>query len=125
MSDPRLNDNERQVLGFLASVHNEGCYSFAGIGEHTGLDRKVIRRACRSLARKGLTEFHRGLWTEDGAPAGSGYGTSKHGYEVVRPYIAIGLALFCWGSTLNHQAAISTDRTNNTPLRTGWAQGDE
>jgi hypothetical protein len=36
-------------------------------------ERKMIRRACRSLARKGLAEFHSALWSEDCKLGGSGY----------------------------------------------------
>jgi monoamine oxidase len=43
------------------------------------MNRKRIRRACRSLARKGLAEFHRGLWRESGEPGGSGYGATRAG----------------------------------------------
>jgi len=50
-----------------------GYRRFDDISANTGLDRRTVRRACRSLTRKGLAEYGRGLWTEDGEPAGSGY----------------------------------------------------
>lgn len=73
-----LNPDEQKVLNYLAS-EEEAYWGFAAIGECVRLDRKTIRRACRSLARKGLTEFKSGLWYEDGGPAGSGYGITKAG----------------------------------------------
>ena len=74
--------NETKVLALLASGGEDfGVMSFAGIAHYIKLNRKEIRRACRSLKRKGLAEFHRGCWTEDGEPAGSGYGASPAGRE--------------------------------------------
>lgn len=85
----KLNDNERKVLEALIQVAGEGCLSFAGVSERVEInhdelmDRAIIRRACRSLARKGLAEFHRGLWSDDGEPAGSGYGATKAGCDAL------------------------------------------
>ena len=76
-----MNPAEQKVMEFLAehAGHDECCWNFAGICEETGLERKVVRRACRSLARKGLAEFHKGLWNDDGKPAGAGYCASRSG----------------------------------------------
>lgn len=74
--------NEIKVLALLASGGEDfGVMSFAGIARYVRLARKDIRRACRSLKRKGLAEFYRGCWTEDGEPFGSGYGATKAGRE--------------------------------------------
>lgn len=73
----KLNDREGAVLACLKDAHDGmGGFSylaFAPIQAETGLTRKDVRRACRSLTRKGLAEFGSGLWTEVGYPAGSGY----------------------------------------------------
>jgi hypothetical protein len=86
----RLNDAENQVLAALASVANPdfGFLSFAAIGRRVSLDRPVIRRACRSLTRKGLAKFSRGLWTDDGDMAGSGYAATAAGCERADPALA-------------------------------------
>ncbi len=80
-----INDNERKVLAALVdaySTYEDFCFKgFAGIMSFTGLDRKTVRRAARSLARKGLAQYGRGLWTEDGEMAGSGYACTKAGAE--------------------------------------------
>ncbi len=80
----KINDDERKVLGVLAEAradYEDFCYkSFAGIAV-CGLDRKRIRRAARSLSRKGLAEYGRGLWNDDGEVAGSGYCCTKEGAE--------------------------------------------
>lgn len=48
-------------------------FCFATIQSDTGLDRKRVRQACRSLTDKGLARYERSTWDDDGAPAGSGY----------------------------------------------------
>lgn len=63
-----------EVAVFAALDTAEGAYHFAAIMELTGLEHKRIRRACRSLARKQLAKYCRGLFNEsDGQPYGSGY----------------------------------------------------
>lgn len=82
---PNLNPHERKVLKFLAENFawgESGVFPFAPICKATRLDRKSVRRACRSLARKQLAEFYRGLWFEDGGPAGAGYSATKAGAEL-------------------------------------------
>lgn len=81
----KINDNERKVLRFLVSEFSDeyGFYSFAGITAVTRLDRRRVRLACRSLTRKGLLRFGRGLWSDDGEPRGSGYGATKAGAEFI------------------------------------------
>lgn len=76
-----LNDAEKKVLAFLADRRCEdfGFYSFAPICAETKLERRRVRLACRSLARKGLTKFAFGLTDEDGHPAGSGYSATSEG----------------------------------------------
>lgn len=46
--------------------------------------RAEVRRSCRSLARKELAEYHRGLWTEDGEPAGAGYCITRTGHDFLQ-----------------------------------------
>ena len=81
MSDVRLNPNEVKVLAALASLGNDGFgyMPFVSIGERVRLSRREVRLACRSLTRKGLAKFGRGLWTEGGEPAGSGYAATDLG----------------------------------------------
>ncbi len=78
----KLNTIERQVLGFLTETWGDdgGYWSFAGICSNLQLERKQVRRACRSLARKGLAEYLRAGWSDEG-PAGAGYGSTRAGRE--------------------------------------------
>lgn len=87
---PHLNANERQVLSFLASegfTWDFGYSGFARIMDDTKLERKAVRRACRSLARKGLAEYGRGLWNDDGEPAGSGYCATRTGVTLAETWM--------------------------------------
>ena len=68
-----MNDTERKVLHSLSDAGLNWCLPFAPICREWGIDRKAVRRACRSLARKGFARFQRGLWSDDGEPAGAGY----------------------------------------------------
>jgi hypothetical protein len=80
-----LNENENKVLAFLADQFScDAVYwGFDGIAQHIKLDRKQIRRACRSLKKKGLAEYMCGLFNDDGEVAGSGYGATKTGAELI------------------------------------------
>lgn len=80
----KLNSDAQKVLAFLVeqySYEGFGYCPFGTISANTQLERKVVRRACRLLARKGLAEYGKGLWTEDGEPAGSGYSATRAGKE--------------------------------------------
>ena len=78
-----MSPNEAKALGALAEAYSEDedfCFlSFKGIASRSGLDPKIVRRTIRSLARKGFARYQRGLWTEDGEMAGSGYCCTKEG----------------------------------------------
>lgn len=69
----KLNPFERAVLEVMMEYGEDHCLPFAPIMQVTGFDRKTVRRACRSLKRKGLAEFHVALWDDHGEPAGAGY----------------------------------------------------
>lgn len=88
MSKITLNDNERKVLEVLEEISRpdgEMCVAFNYIMGETKFDRKMVRKACRSLARKGLAAFYRGLMTEDGEVAGSGYSITTAGEAFLKP----------------------------------------
>lgn len=60
-------------------------FGFWPVSELTKLEKSVVRRNVRFLARKGLAEFARGLTTIDGDFAGSGYRATRAG----RDYVAV------------------------------------
>lgn len=90
MEQIKINENEQQVLKALAGeYHNEddwAAFYFRGLVSETKLNLKAVRRACRSLAKKGLAVYERVLWGDEG-PAGAGYRASKEGAFLVRSCI--------------------------------------
>ena len=68
-----------ESLEEMTSPNGEMCIPFAPIERATGYPRRMVRRHVRALARKGLAEYHRGLWTEAGYPAGAGYCITEAG----------------------------------------------
>jgi len=88
----KLKPDELAVLDALDSGDADfGFFCFAGLIERTGLERRRVRLACRSLARRGLAAYSRGLWDCRGYPAGAGYAITAQGRAVVcqKPAAAI------------------------------------
>lgn len=77
-----MSAREEQALrGFANTDEDFGFLSFKEIARRSKLDIRHVRRTVRSLARKGLLKYARGLWTEDGEVAGSGYALTREGRE--------------------------------------------
>lgn len=75
---------ERKVLTVLVyDLSPHTAFPFAPIMHRTRLQRRIVRRACRSLTRKGLAYFSNGLSTEDGEMVGSGYGATEQGRALI------------------------------------------
>ncbi len=72
-----------QCLAERTLPNGKRCIPFSPIMETTEFTRQRVRFICRALARKGLAEFFRALWTEDGEPAGSGYCITHNGYRAL------------------------------------------
>jgi hypothetical protein len=70
-----------EALSSHTMPHGEMCVRFWTVEQSTGRPRREVRLAIRALARKGLAEYHRGLMTEDGDLAGSGYCITPAGRE--------------------------------------------
>jgi len=77
----KINEKEEKCLRALAEYYDAdaNCMYFRGVVEQTKLELKEVRRAVRSLARKGLAQFERGLFDDDGQVAGSGYRCTLEG----------------------------------------------
>lgn len=74
MSEISRFETQVRVLKYL--VENGGDYGYADfsmITGATGLDKKQVRTACRSLSRCGMAKYGKGLSDEDGRFWGSGY----------------------------------------------------
>jgi len=81
-SGTALTDVEWRVLEILSGGHDEWCFGLSTIAGDAGLHRELTRGALRSLRDRGLAKFQRGLMTEDGDVAGSGYGITPAGDHV-------------------------------------------
>lgn len=75
----KAQTDERKILEVLADEQQGYCLNFNTISKRSGLPRPYARIVTRRLARKGLAYYARGLWTEDGDMAGSGYGATDLG----------------------------------------------
>lgn len=83
----RLSERERACLQAIYELsHGEMGYGiyFKTIVAETGLTLAQVRRSVRACARKGLAEHIRGLFTDDGMVAGSGYGITPSGRTWIR-----------------------------------------
>jgi predicted ArsR family transcriptional regulator len=81
-----INDNEKKCLKALVEntqPHGELCIGFQWVADEVHLTKKEVRRHIRALARKGLAEFYRGLFNDDGEVAGSGYCASTEGVKLI------------------------------------------
>ncbi|TIM95059.1 MAG: hypothetical protein E5Y34_27665 [Mesorhizobium sp.] len=76
----RLTELERTaIMAWQDTQDDFDVLSFDAIADRSALPRKMVRRTVRAMARKGVTRYVRGCWTEDGEPAGSGYGLTPIG----------------------------------------------
>jgi hypothetical protein len=84
-----ISGREMQALNALAGSYGGDfdCLRFSAIAKRAAIDPKHVRRSVRALARKGLAEYVKGLWNEDGEPAGSGYRCTEAGFaRATAPY---------------------------------------
>lgn len=79
----RLTEAHTRELRILEAL-NEGTEDFGYFGfdtlsRRTQLERRQVRLDVRRMARKGWTQFGKGLWSDCGEPAGSGYAITDLG----------------------------------------------
>ena len=78
-----MSERENKVLRALSKTEPGHAMFFWAIAQRTKMDKRKVRLACRSLARKGLAEYLGGLvfdgGPKDGMLAGSGYGITQAG----------------------------------------------
>lgn len=86
-SPVKVNENEHKCLAVLAeNFYDDSEWSawyMHGIVTETKLELSQVRRAVRSLARKGLAAYERGLFNDDGQVAGSGYRATQAGKDLI------------------------------------------
>ena len=81
-----LTPLEAKVLAAWTApqADTETVFHFAHIAEYGDAPAHLVRRGVRSLARKGLAEFHQFTWTNDGEPYGAGYSLTDAGQNALR-----------------------------------------
>lgn len=79
-----MNTSEIKVLEALDAYYLDGALYSRGIVEITGLQMLQVRRAVKSLVRRGYAELQRGLFDDDGRVAGSGYACTLEGHVALR-----------------------------------------
>ena len=87
----KINELERKCLEVLVDYYHseENCLYFRAFEKYIKFDVKHIqdikhvRRLVRSLARKGLALYVKGLFSEEGITAGSGYRATQEGYDLI------------------------------------------
>jgi len=77
----KMSAREHDVLVILGDLTDEDfcTYFRVLVSFSNGLDKTQVKRSVRSLTRKGLAEYQRGLMDDDGTVAGSGYRISRAG----------------------------------------------
>jgi hypothetical protein len=79
----KMLDHHVRVLRALSETtrpFGEYCVPFKTIGYEAEInDVRTVRRITRHLARKGFAQYWRGLWTDEGEVAGSGYCITPEG----------------------------------------------
>lgn len=74
-----LNAFEAKIMLAFVGIDIEHALTFKGIAYRTEFNIDTVKINTRSLATKGLLAYKRGLISDDGAMAGSGYGPTKAG----------------------------------------------
>jgi len=71
---------EKQTLLAWQDVGDDfGYLNFHGVAQRCATPQHQIRRVVRALARKSMLKFGKGLFTDMGEVAGSGYGLTAAG----------------------------------------------
>jgi len=82
----KISEREKKALSALYETYfssEEGsCVYSRTVAERSGMEVNQSRNALRSLVRKGLAEYHRGLFDDDGFVAGSGFCVSPAGAKL-------------------------------------------
>lgn len=76
-------EREINILSVLADADVDFAYhGFDVLSRRTQTSRRQVRLDVRRMARKGLVQFAKGLWDDEGEPVGSGYAITDAGRRV-------------------------------------------
>lgn len=80
----KLSKLEAQALSaWRDTCPDFNAISFRTVSSRAGLPQHQVRRVVRALARKGMTEYMRATWTDDGEFMGAAYGITTSGREAL------------------------------------------
>jgi len=80
---------EVYMLEIIEARTIEDGWSF-GLGAFNEIPREVARGFLRDMRSRGLVEFNRGLFREDGEVGGSGYAITRKGREWLKQQLEVG-----------------------------------
>lgn len=84
----RLTENQNKILSILQhGAGEEICYYYRFLVSDTGLDLETVKKEVQELKRLGLVEYVRGLMTEDGEVAGSGFTIPYGKIKELEPFL--------------------------------------
>lgn len=66
-------DQVAVLKAFYDVSYDYYCFGYDWLKDVTGLDRKPAYKAVHALMKLGYVGYHKGLFTEDGLTAGSGF----------------------------------------------------
>jgi len=81
---PKLEPIDEHILTELSSTE-EHCWGYDAL-ESNGYKRPELKRAIKKLRDLGYVEYWRGLMTEEGEVAGSGFCRSRLGNQYVEDH---------------------------------------
>ena len=79
-----LTENQYKILKSLEN--DEMCYYYSYIEKETKLSREVLEKEVKTLRKAGLVLYVRGLMTDEGEVAGSGFSATGDGWDLVHKY---------------------------------------
>lgn len=107
-----LTEDEMACLNILlenSDTWGERCLGFDWFVGEEGLTRPRVQKAFKTLREKGFVVYLRGLMTDDGEVAGSGYHISSKGQDFICPCDeCTNHAMFEWYEKDGEQTASST-----------------
>ena len=78
---PHLTDLQRECMSAWEGQEIGYGFGFDAVAARCEVPKRLVRRIVRACARKGLLQFSRCLWSDDGEMAGAGYTLTPMGRD--------------------------------------------
>lgn len=82
----KFNKIDLAILAALGE-QDEYCFPYSYLERRTGYDRKELKPRIKYLREQGYVTYERGLMSEEGEVAGSGFGVKYGKWQEIREYI--------------------------------------